>query len=313
MTEPFIIAEIGSNFTSREDVLNSITQAKLSGADAVKYQLYTHKDLYGFDGEVKGQLDPLWLAAMRDKAQAVGIELMCTAFSPEGYDIVNPFVKFHKVASSELTHKRILQKVKSFGKMVFLSTGAAMEDEIKEALRILDDTPLTLMYCVGAYPARTVDVTTIALMQQKFNVPMGYSDHTTDVLMIPALAVTYGATVIEKHVSFIDAETPDKPHSLNGAEFKLMCENLKQGRETKIGPLPSEKDMVLRHKRRIMATQDIQIGEYLFEGVNFGIYRSKVDDSAAMHGFSVDEVNGKVSLVDLVAGSGIASHYLANG
>lgn len=310
MSTPFIIAEIGSNFLSRNDVMHSITQAKMCGADAVKFQLYSHKELYGFDGEIGGALEPLWLGAMKEKADAVGIELMCTAFSPEGYDMVDPYVKRHKIASSELTHKRILQKVRSLGKPVILSTAAAMEDEICEALSILGGVPIALMYCVGAYPARVVNLSLIAAFKYIFKTDVGYSDHTTDVLTIPIVASRMGASIIEKHVSFIESETPDKPHSLNGEEFKLMCLSLKEPNhhQFNIGPTTAERDMVLKHRRRLIALKDLSPGDVLKENENFGIFRSKVEDTSAWHGFSVDEANGKTVNHYIKAGLGIIFH-----
>src|SRR3990167_1071022 len=107
----FIIAEIGSNWTSFEEAKDSISFAKQAGADAVKFQAFRVEALYGFYdsqyGEHRamggnGELPLEWLPKLKEKADACGIEFMCSAFSPELYDVVNPYVLVHKIASSEL-------------------------------------------------------------------------------------------------------------------------------------------------------------------------------------------------------------------
>lgn len=335
MNTPFIIAEIGSNWRTLDDCKNAINMAKACGADAVKFQLFNPKSLWGFEsardwaiqtdpetyGGFTGFFDikheafesvtqaslPIeWLPILKAKADKVGIEFMCTAFSPELYDVVNPYVNYHKVASAECTHVEILEKVKSYGKPVFLSTGAHGVSDIGTALGHLDRSQTTLLYCVANYPAQEVDLGVIPAMRDVFNLPVGYSDHTTDVLMIPGFACEfYGATVLEKHVSFIDAGTPDKPHSLNGQQFKRMVEYIRNPQPPRLGYTREENPMVLRHNRRLVATKPIKAGDKLIKGENFGIYRSLKDDTNGWSPFMIDAVNGSVAVRDIQAGNGV--------
>lgn len=222
-----VIAEVGSNWKSTEDCLHSIRAAKLAGANVVKFQWFTNKCLYGVDGERKNDPDMhlLWRIATQEQ-----IELMCTAFSPEGYEMVDHFVQTHKIASSEITSVDILQKVNSFKKPVILSTGGAQTLQIAAALQELKDCPVTILYCVVDYPARVIDFRMLEFYQEIFgrDYSYGYSDHSIDVLNIPKLAEKSGATVLEKHVNFTShTDTPDAPHSLNFHDFKLMCDHLK--------------------------------------------------------------------------------------
>lgn len=312
------MAEVGSNWKTFDDCSNSITQAKLCGADAVKFQMFTHEELYGFPlmatpygtkeekkYELLSSLPREWIQKLKEKCDAVGIEFMCTAFSPEGYEFIDPYVKLHKVASSELTHRRILSTLRKLEKPILLSTACASQTEIRDALFFLDGLDVTLMYCVGAYPARVIELGNIHLLHKVFGNKVGYSDHSTDVLCIPSLACEMGATVIEKHVTFIDSETPDSPHSLSADEFKTMVEGLRERYEIKLGPTPAEKQMVMQYRRRIIATKNIEPGDRLIEGVNFGIFRSKIDDTKACHGFYVDMVENKNATHAVAMGEGI--------
>jgi N,N'-diacetyllegionaminate synthase len=305
---PYIVAEVGSNIRDFEDAKNSIVLAKSCGASAVKFQLYDYKALYGIDGKFDHcLLQPEWLPKLADKARACGIDFLCTAFSPEGYDLVNEFVPVHKVASAELTHLRLLQKLRTFGKPVILSTGASGEADIRQALGILAGVPVILMYCVAAYPARKVRLSTIDKMAAMFKVPVGYSDHTTDVFEIPYTACSrWHVPVLEKHVNFVNAQGPDAPHSLSTDEFKAMVDHIHEGPGPTIGPTAEEQPMILRHNRRLIATRDIPVGDALVEGVNFGIYRSLKDDTKAASPWAIDQMNGKPVKRAIPAGDGIS-------
>ena len=304
---PYIIAEVGSNFRNKQDCLTSITLAKKCGASAVKFQLYDHMGLYGVPGKLDSELDPTWLPDLKSKADACGIEFMCTAFSPEGVELVDKYVNVHKVASAECTHKRLLEAVRDTGKPVFLSTGAHGVKDIAEARMILGGgVSVVVMYCVAAYPAQEIELNNLVLMKKTFETLVGYSDHSTDVLNIPVTACHWGnAAVLEKHVNFVAAQGPDAPHSLNPEQFKRMVDRIHNRHETRIGPTPEEKPMVLRHNRRLIATRDVKRGDTFIEGANFGIYRSLKDDTHAFHPFAIDEVVGRLAKRDIAAGDGV--------
>lgn len=306
ISNPYIIAEIGSNWTSLEDCLHSIIQAKLAGANAAKFQLYTSHALYGIDYFMKWSLPIAWIPQLKDQCDRVGIDFMCSAFSPELIDVVHPFVKVHKVASSEMCHVRMLECLNQIGKPVILSTGAQTVSDIHSALNIFKNVPVTLMYCVSAYPAYEIDLDIIDKLKERFNIPVGFSDHSIDYLNLPFFAwKTYNVPIIEKHFKAIDAQTPDSEHSLNRDQFRKMVQKIKGEYVSVIGPTPSEKDMILRHKRRLIAIKSIKRGDILEEGYNFGIYRSLMDDSKGMVPFAIDSFIHKKALVDIEAGHGI--------
>ncbi len=324
-SNPFIIAEVGSNWLTFQDCIDSIVKAKHAWADAVKFQLFDDLSLFGMRrkpdewqanyqaviiGGKEYAAEPHavpseWLPKLKEKADACGIEFMCTAFSPELYDVVNPFVSRHKIASAEACHIRILEKVNNYGKPVILSTGAKGELDIEAALSVLKDVEVTLMYCVAAYPASEVNLDALDVLRTRFGTPVGYSDHTTDVAVIPRLAAQLGATVIEKHFTCVDADTPDRPHSLDPEQFRRMATCIRSHVPFAIGPTLAEKDMVLRHNRRLIATRDIEPGDMLMEGGNFGIYRSLKDDTHAFHPFMLPRITGLLAKRAIQAGGGI--------
>lgn len=332
----FVIAEIGSNFRTLEDCLYSIRQAKGCGASAVKFQAYTREALYGVkqytaltpeawdggptfvDRPMPGTLPLDWLPKLKYECDKVGVEFMCSAFSPDLLKAVDPYVSLHKIASAELTHVRLLEAARECGKPVILSTGASGEADIGNALNVLGHsgggyippaehfpTPTVLMYCVAAYPAKEINTAIILHLKQTFGCLAGYSDHSLDALIIPRTAVEQGACVLEKHVTFISDDTPDSPHSLSGDQFRKMVGFIRHGSLPTIGPTPEELPMILRHNRRLIATQDIAAGVTLQEGVNFGIYRSLKDDTKALSPWLIDQVNGRMAKGRIKMGDGI--------
>lgn len=318
--KPFMIAEIGSNWSTLEDCFYSIRCAKVAGADAVKFQLFDQKALFGITKEASAvdylkskerrnadtsNLNPNWLPQLKAQADQVGIEFMCSAFSPKLAEKVDPFVNIHKIASAEMNHVRLLQKINSFEKPVILSTGASNVPDITQALSYLK-VPVILMYCVASYPARDINLDNINSLSSVFDKLVGYSDHSIDIRIIPREAIRHGASVLEKHVNFVNSKGPDSGHSLDFEEFKTMIKVINNSiNENYIGPTKAEEDMVTTHKRRLIATNNIMMGETFIEDKNFGIFRSLKPDTNGLTPFAVDHVNGKKAKRDIPSGDSI--------
>lgn len=308
--KPYIIAEVGSNWRSLSDALQSIQAAKLVGADAVKFQAFTGDALYGPGGGALVSELPLdWLPQLKEKADACGIEFLCTAFSPELVKEVDPYVVAHKVASSDATWPQLLEAVAACGKPVLLSVGAKTMDEIRAALRYCPTlSPTYLLYCVAAYPARQVNLVEMTALANAFRRRVGFSDHTRDIVWAPWSAVMAGACVIEKHfTAFPELETPDRPHSLTPEEFALMVQYLRGERHPEIGPKLEERDMVLKHTRRLIATQAVRKGGVLAYGETFGAYRALEEDTRGLSPFAWELVQGKRATRDLARGEPIGA------
>jgi sialic acid synthase SpsE len=149
-----------------------------------------------------------------------------------------------------------------------------------------------LMYCVAAYPAKYVNLFVIDELK-KITPDVGFSDHTVDFLYTPMSAVkNHGAVAIEKHFSCVAKDTPDAFHSLDPREFATMVDYVQGKKSSKLGPLESERDMLLKHKRRLVATREIKDGERLVLNENYGVYRVIYSDTSALSPHMAKEVNG---------------------
>ena len=312
---PYIICEVGSNWECFQDAKESIPLAKAAGANAVKFQLYDEKALYGYvaqpSGIIPGTMPKEWIPLLKEKAGACGIDFLCSTFSPELMEYVDPFVWAHKIASAELTHVRMLQKANFLGKPVILSTGASGDADIKAALEYLPDVPVILLYCVSSYPSNTARLENIQDLRSKFCNFVGFSDHSTDIYTIPGGAVKAGACVIEKTMKIRDMPSSvDNHYSLLPLEFDLMVKGIR-GQLGSSRVCGSENEMITMHNRRIIASQNINVGEVLTLGFNIEIARSRKHETHAYSPFSVDAhgilngVNGRNATRSISQGDGI--------
>lgn len=249
-----VIAEVGSNIKSYADAEYSICKAREAGANYVKFQCYSEFDLYGEGSKDYKIFDPEWLPRLKEVSDKSEIGFMCTGFSPEMYDIIDPHVDIHKIASAEITDLNILFKVASLGKPIVLSTGGASIMQISEALNIVKICPVTIMYCVPKYPSKYIDFEMLPILKSSFgnNYSYGYSDHSIDIGIIPIIASQFPCSMLEKHVNFLCyTDTGDCQHALNFEEFSMMIRVLK-GEAISMADIDklNNQDMIIKWQRQ---------------------------------------------------------------
>ena len=253
----FIIAEAGSNWKAgsyNEDLKRAkklIQVAAQSGADAVKFQMFRANTVYvqnagnsdyleksGIKRSIneifqKAEMPYEMLRKLSDYCKKQHIELMITAFSVNDAQVINKYVRIHKVASYEINHIRLLEYLAQTKKPIIISTGASNYEEIDFAIKLLKKKKVKkygLLQCTAKYPAplESLNLSTIPQMKQKYNVPVGLSDHSTDPVIGPASAVALGATIIEKHFT-LDKNLPGPDHkfALTPPELKKMIQSIR--------------------------------------------------------------------------------------
>ena len=106
----------------------------------------------------------------------------------------------YKVASFEINHTPLLQRISQTKKPVIISTGIAEIDEIERALSYFPKEDITLLKCTSSYPAKISEsnLLNMLFLKDKFQVDVGLSDHTLGIEVAVA-AASLGATLIEKH------------------------------------------------------------------------------------------------------------------
>lgn len=304
----FIIAEVGSNFHDFRDLKTSIEIAHRCGADAVKFQCFSEASLYGY-GSSRPRLAHAWLPKLADHCKAVGIEFMCTAFDVETLSYVDKYVRRHKLASSEMRHTGLIEAIKRSKKPALVSVGGHSFDRIERTVKDLDKHDFTLLYCSNAYPSRLHDLEVIDDLRSRFGCDVGFSDHSIDIYSATSAVRHYRAAVVEKHVDFINAGSADSGHSIDERMFSVLVAKLRQDHKH-IHPALDEHEAVKLHNRRLVATQNLNTGDALQFGRNFGVYRCREKTGDYLDPSMADKVNGTRVAQPLRQGQAIgASHF----
>ena len=266
-----IVLDVGSNWETLEDCLESCRKAKTLGADAIKFQSFISEDLYGISGKVKDNIPSNFIKPIAGLCKEINIEFMCSVFTPKMVEVIDPYVQTHKIASSEAKNLELLRLTAKTGKPVYLSTGGCTYDNITVALNILGKSNTTLLYCVVDYPSRTHALSNIHTLRTKYKVDVGYSDHSMDIYEAPASAKRLGATVLEKHFKIKDFKSNDDYHALNPLQTMAMIDHLDScSQEYKTETERANLNVIIR---RPVAIKLIQKGEAFQHNVNFSMSR----------------------------------------
>lgn len=289
----FIIAELSANHNGDLALAKeTIKAAKRTGADAIKLQTYTpetitincNNEYFQIDGgtlwdgktlfELYGEAYTPWewhkplfeLAAQED--------LICFS-SPFDFSAVDLLEELgapaYKIASFEIQDIPLIEYTASKGKPIIMSTGIANEQDIQLAVdtcRKAGNNDIILLKCTSSYPAplEIANLNTIGDMKSRFNVEVGFSDHTLGALA-PVVATTLGAKVIEKH--FIlnkDIGGPDADFSLDEKEFTEMV-NAVRNTEKLLGSISYEVSEKVEKNRKfarsLFVVEDVRSGDII--------------------------------------------------
>ena len=287
----YIIAELSANHNGDiENALKTIKAAKEMGANAIKIQTYTSEtmtldckkeDFILSSGTIwdgislyelyKQAFTPWeWHAELFEYARKIGIDIFSSPFDKTAVDFLEQFSpSAYKIASFEITDYDLIRYTAKKGKPMIISTGIATYEEIEDVVEICREEKndnIILLKCTSAYPAPLNDANllTIPDLEKKFGVISGFSDHTLGTTA-PAVAVSLGAKVIEKHF-ILDKSIggPDSAFSLDKKEFKEMIDVIRNTEQLlgKIKYKLSEKNLKGREfSRSLYVSKDIKVGE----------------------------------------------------
>lgn len=243
---PYIIAEVGSNHNGDMNLCRELIDAAANaGAHAVKFQSWTDTSLiaeeeYAHNTEYSdkkrhfGSLREMVTAYQFTANQHLeayahcrdrGIAFCSTPFSMEEVDLLESLsVPFFKIASMDIVHLPLLKYVARKQRPVLISTGMATLAEIERAVEMVraeGNEQIVLLHCISIYPPEyeTIHLRNMATLQQAFDVPVGFSDHTLGTA-IPLAAIALGACVIEKHFT-LDQNMAGWDHAISADPEQL--------------------------------------------------------------------------------------------
>jgi N,N'-diacetyllegionaminate synthase len=254
MNRTIIIAEAGVNHNGDIKIAKKLIDvAAEAGVDYVKFQTFKASKLVSNKAQKadyqignggnsdESQLEMLQKLELSkadhylllDYCKQKKVNFFSTAFDLDSLDFLKEIgLKLFKIPSGEITNLPYLEKVAQIAEEIIISTGMSTLDEIEEAVVVLkgiSNAKITILHCNTEYPTPFSDVNLLAMntIRNKFNVAVGYSDHTLGI-EVPIAAVALGASVIEKHFT-LDTTLPGPDHaaSLEPEELKKMVINIR--------------------------------------------------------------------------------------
>lgn len=286
----YTIAEAGANHDGNlEKAFKLIDAAYNAKADSIKFQTYKASKLvtksapkYWNDGkknetqyDVFSKLDHLMDADWKqifEYANKKQITCFSTPFDEKSVDLLYSLgVPAFKIASADITHLPLIKYVAAKKLPIFISTGMASDDEIRDAVSIIEDAgnhDIIIMHCITSYPTNPEDANLemIRTLQQKFPKHIiGFSDHTIGTI-VAVCSTFYGAKCIEKHFTFDNrlTDSPDHRLSLDQNGFTQLVEQLYISKISKgksfRDDFDAEAEAVKYARRSIVSSQNIPRG-----------------------------------------------------
>lgn len=286
----YTIAEVGSNFDgSLERARMLVDLAIESGADAVKFQTFGANQLVSEEGfknqkvgyqaqwkdsvinvYKKAEFPREWHREIAEYSVEKGIAFFSSPYDFEGVDLLEELdVPAYKIGSGDLGYLKLIRYIAERGKPIIVAAGAATMPEVDSAIRVIKEAgndKIVLLQCVTNYPAsfENINVRVIEMFRKRYDVLVGYSDHTPGSVVAMA-TVALGGCMIEKH--FTDDKSrpgPDHPFAMDGNDFRKMVDDVRLMEKVMGKPVkevyPEEVDTAIIMKRGVRAREDLPAG-----------------------------------------------------
>lgn len=250
------------NIVSKDALMADYQQKNTGGEDHSQYKMLKRLEL-----------TPEQHIELQDYCREKKIGFLSTAFDLDSIDFLAHLkLDLWKIPSGEITNYPYLKRIAQHRQPVILSTGMCEMEDVGDVIKILTDNGLrreqiTVLHCNTEYPTPMKDVNLRAMqaIADRFQVRVGYSDHTLGI-EVPIAAVALGATVIEKHFTLDrNMEGPDHKASLEPEELRAMVaaiRNVEQALgsgEKKV--TSSERKNRVSARKSIVASVAIKAGE----------------------------------------------------
>ena len=150
------------------------------------------------------------------------------------------------------------------------------------------------MHCVSLYPTRIkeANLNRIAILRKKYNLEVGYSDHTLGLEALK-VAASMNCYIFEKHFTLSKKlNGPDHHMSINPLELKKITQKIKEIYSLKgngeIGPINRQLIASKKFRRSIVAIKPIKKGQKILKDM-IGLKRP----SNGIHPINIKKVIGK--------------------
>lgn len=247
--EIYIIAEVGQahagSITMAHSYIDALAQA---GVDAIKFQMHIadaessiHEDFRTTIPYHIGTRTDYWKtmeftindwSGLKVHCDNVGLDFIVSPFSVAAVDILRETgVSKFKIGSGEIDNYLMLDRIASTGKELVLSSGMSSWIELDDTVAFLRarNARFSILQCTTSYPTQPHQwgLNVISELQNRYQVPVGLSDHSGDIFACLA-AAALGAKILEFHVIFDKRiESPDTSSSITIDQAKTMVTGIR--------------------------------------------------------------------------------------
>ncbi len=176
-----------------------------------------------------------------------------------------------KVASCSGEDWPLLEKIRTSGKPVVLSTGGLELPAIKKIVSFFakSSAPFALMHCIALYPSDRKDLrlSCIRVLKEKFpQIAIGYSAHETGSDPVTTgVAVGNGAVLFERHIAYPSEQFKNNKYSLLPEEAAIWLHQLSQAWQSSgdgsFANRKIEQQSLAKLQRGVFAKEEIQEGQ----------------------------------------------------
>ena len=330
----YVIAEIGANHMgSLENAKQMFLSAKRSGVSAVKLQkrdnssLFT-KDMYNMSyvnnnsfGDTYGEhreaveFGKDEYRELQRYAKEIGLTMFATPFDIPSADFLRDLdMPAYKTASADITNTPLLKHIASFGKPMFVSTGAATMEDVERAYNTIMpiNQELCILQCTSSYPVEPdeMNLKVIQTYKDKFkDIVIGLSDHQNGIAMA-LVGYVLGARVIEKHFTINRSwKGTDQPFSLEESGLQKLVRDLERA-SIAFGdgikrPFDSEKKTMYKLGKKLVAANDMPVG-HIIEEDDLAV---KIPNDG-LPPYEIDKIVGKKITRNVMKDENISFDYL---
>jgi len=256
----YIIAEIGINHNGDFELAKKLIDVSIeSGVNAVKFQKRDLDSIYQKQILENPTLDSQGTEILLDVLNEVEfskedfkkifnyckerkITFLCTPWDIPSVDFLEKLgVVAYKIASADMTNIPLIKYISKTKKPLIISTGMSNMNEIEKTVGFVkhENASFLLLHCNSTYPSpiELLNLNLIPVLREKFDVPIGYSGHETEI-MPSVVAANMGSVLIERHIT-IDKTMKglDQAASLEPNEFKKMVELIRESEKAKGKPI----------------------------------------------------------------------------
>lgn len=283
------IAEVGSNHEGNfSQAKKLVTNASQSKADVVKLQIFTSRNMVAkkydqkrFDHFKKLELNKNQNIELFKIIKSYKKKTSASIWDVDQINYFNKYIDIFKIGSGDVHNFQIIKKIIKTKKPLIVSTGLCSLKDIKltvDFIKKLDKNyikkkQLSLLHCNTSYPTPPNDsnLATIKYLEKKFNLDIGYSDHTIgdEVLIYSFLS---GAKIIEKHFSNNVKKKTFRDHaiSLDKKSVNTFLEKIKKistflGLKKKLTTSEKKQNNLFSFRRSVYAKRDISKKEKFSE------------------------------------------------